>query len=133
MVQLNVTSHALRCVDNAGGLDPYILNTKPQKLMSLKALELRETLLTAKAVKEAQMRVYLEFVATHGEGKGVAYGGKGEGVAAGGEGKDEGGGTAESGFAPEVTASQLTLGRMWDSEISDTEKSESESERKREE
>lgn len=90
--------------------------------MSLKALELRETLLTAKAVKEAQKRAYLEFVATNGKGKGVAYGGKGKSVADGGEGKGEGVGTAESGFAPEVTASQLTLGRMWDSEISDAEK-----------
>ena len=57
MVQLNVTTHALRCVDRAGGLDNYILNTKPQKLMSNKALELRAELLEAKGAGKAAAMV----------------------------------------------------------------------------
>jgi ribosomal protein L28 len=50
MVQLNVTTHALRCIDKAGGLDYYVLNTHPQKLKSTSALRLRDRILEAKGV-----------------------------------------------------------------------------------
>ncbi|KAK9831689.1 hypothetical protein WJX74_006275 [Apatococcus lobatus] len=34
MVSLKVTTHALRCIDKAGGLDNYILQSSPNKLQS---------------------------------------------------------------------------------------------------
>jgi large subunit ribosomal protein L28 len=40
MVSVVVTSHALRCIDKAGGLDNYI--TKTYKMSSVGALELRQ-------------------------------------------------------------------------------------------
>ena len=48
MIQLNVTTHALRSVDKAGGLDAYILSTPPRKLKSISGMRLRERLMEAK-------------------------------------------------------------------------------------
>eukprot|EP00039_Didymoeca_costata_P015017 m.248847 g.248847 ORF g.248847 m.248847 type:complete len:164 (+) comp16137_c2_seq3:87-578(+) len=42
--ELNVTPHALRCIDKAGGFDNYILGSKDDKLDSTIALELKERL-----------------------------------------------------------------------------------------
>ena len=41
LVSVNVTAHALRCIDKAGGLDAYLLNTRPKDLLSNKAMEIR--------------------------------------------------------------------------------------------
>lgn len=43
-----VTTKALRCIKKAGGLDAYILRTKPEDLQSQFALELREKITAAK-------------------------------------------------------------------------------------
>lgn len=45
---MRVTTHALRCMDKAGGLDEYILNTRDQDLKSVFALELKQRLKEAK-------------------------------------------------------------------------------------
>ena len=44
-IYLRVTSNTLRCIDKAGGLDNYVLNTKEKDLNSDVALELRERIL----------------------------------------------------------------------------------------
>ncbi|EEH55569.1 uncharacterized protein MICPUCDRAFT_60375 [Micromonas pusilla CCMP1545] len=56
LVRVNVTTYALRWIDKAGGLDAYLLNTTPQKLMSYKALELRKRVLDAKGIKESEWK-----------------------------------------------------------------------------
>ena len=33
MIPIQVTSHALRCIDKAGGLDNYVLNTRAEKMV----------------------------------------------------------------------------------------------------
>lgn len=48
MIPLNVTTNALRWIDKAGGLDNYVLNTPPQKLLSTSGMALRERILAAK-------------------------------------------------------------------------------------
>lgn len=40
-----MTSNTLRCIDKAGGLDYYVLNTKEKDLNSDVALRLREQIL----------------------------------------------------------------------------------------
>ena len=52
MVRLRVTTHALRCVEKAGGLDRYILDTPERKLDSAVAMDLRETIRKALADKQ---------------------------------------------------------------------------------
>ena len=47
MIPIQVTSHALRCIDKAGGLDNYVLNTRAEKMMSTKGLELKEKMMRA--------------------------------------------------------------------------------------
>ena len=47
MIPIQVTSHALRCIDKAGGLDNYVLNTRAEKMMSTKGLELKEKIMRA--------------------------------------------------------------------------------------
>mgnify|MGYP006225167933 FL=1 len=47
LVSVNVTAHALRCIDKAGGLDAYLLNTRPKDLMSNKAMEIRREIAAA--------------------------------------------------------------------------------------
>ena len=42
MIPIQVTSHALRCIDKAGGLDNYVLNTRAEKMVSAKGLIERE-------------------------------------------------------------------------------------------
>ena len=44
-IGLRVTSNTLRCIDKAGGLDYYVLNTKEKDLNSDVALRLREQIL----------------------------------------------------------------------------------------
>ena len=44
----SVTTNALRWIDKAGGLDNYVLNTPPQKLLSTSGMALRERILAAK-------------------------------------------------------------------------------------
>ncbi|CBK24600.2 uncharacterized protein [Blastocystis hominis] len=44
-IGLRVTSNTLRCIDKAGGLDYYVLNTKDKDLNSDVALRLREEIL----------------------------------------------------------------------------------------
>ncbi|KAK9818165.1 hypothetical protein WJX72_008080 [[Myrmecia] bisecta] len=41
MLRLRVTPHALRCIDKAGGLDSYLLNTPDKKLQSDVGMALR--------------------------------------------------------------------------------------------
>jgi hypothetical protein len=38
----NFTTHAMRCIDKAGGFDNYILNTKDSKLHSRAAIDLKK-------------------------------------------------------------------------------------------
>jgi ribosomal protein L28 len=47
MVSVQVTAHALRCIDKAGGLDNYVLNTSAEKMASLKGLELKDKMMRA--------------------------------------------------------------------------------------
>ena len=47
MVSVQVTAHALRCIDKAGGLDNYVLNTSAEKMASLKGMELKEKMMRA--------------------------------------------------------------------------------------
>ena len=47
MVPMQVTAHALKCIDKAGGLDNYVLNTPVAKMMSLKGMELKEKMTRA--------------------------------------------------------------------------------------
>ena len=44
---MQVTAHALKCIDKAGGLDNYVLNTPVAKMMSLKGMELKEKMTRA--------------------------------------------------------------------------------------
>eukprot|EP01098_Paradermamoeba_levis_P002244 TRINITY_DN12642_c0_g1_i1.p1 TRINITY_DN12642_c0_g1~~TRINITY_DN12642_c0_g1_i1.p1 ORF type:complete len:203 (-),score=84.28 TRINITY_DN12642_c0_g1_i1:152-733(-) len=43
-LRLRITTKALRCIDKAGGLDPYLLTTTDQKLVSQKAIQLKNIL-----------------------------------------------------------------------------------------
>ena len=54
-LQLNFTTHALRCIDKAGGFDNYILNTKTSKLKSRKANELKKLMQKVQGCKQAGM------------------------------------------------------------------------------
>ena len=54
MVPMQVTAHALKCIDKAGGLDNYVLNTPVAKMMSLKGMELKEKM--PRAVSEERRR-----------------------------------------------------------------------------
>ncbi|KAL4448563.1 hypothetical protein ABPG75_005782 [Micractinium tetrahymenae] len=45
MVQLRVTTAALRNIDKAGGIDAYIMNTPDSKLQSDAAVELRQRMI----------------------------------------------------------------------------------------
>mmetsp|Transcript_50327 Transcript_50327/g.69848 ORF Transcript_50327/g.69848 Transcript_50327/m.69848 type:complete len:130 (-) Transcript_50327:70-459(-) len=44
--QLKFTTHAMRCIDKAGGFDNYILNTKDAKLDSKLAVSLKQEMLS---------------------------------------------------------------------------------------
>ena len=48
---MRVTTHAMRCVEKAGGLDRYLLDTPVKKLQSELAVELRAKI--AEALKVA--------------------------------------------------------------------------------
>ena len=54
MVPMQVTAHALKCIDKAGGLDNYVLNTPVAKMMSLKGMELKEKM--TRALSEERRR-----------------------------------------------------------------------------
>lgn len=41
-VSYKFTTHAMRCIDKAGGFDNYILNTKDSKLHSKTAIDLKK-------------------------------------------------------------------------------------------
>ncbi|KAK3239856.1 hypothetical protein CYMTET_50252 [Cymbomonas tetramitiformis] len=45
--KLNVTTHALRCIDKAGGLDKYLLNTTDKDLNSLRGQQIRKKIQSA--------------------------------------------------------------------------------------
>ena len=49
----NFTTHAMRCIDKAGGFDNYILNTKASKLKSNSAIQLKNIMMKVKERKEA--------------------------------------------------------------------------------
>merc|ERR1719199_914545 len=42
VIPLKVTTHALRCIDNKGGLDNYLLKTKDEDIASIRGLELKK-------------------------------------------------------------------------------------------
>lgn len=44
-IRFRVTAHALRCIDKAGGLDNYLVNTSDEKLDSDVALVWRQRIL----------------------------------------------------------------------------------------
>jgi len=52
-VQYKFTTHAMRCIDKAGGFDNYILNTKDSKLVSNAAIRLKSLMLQIKKKREA--------------------------------------------------------------------------------
>ena len=54
MVPMQVTAHALKCIDKVGGLDNYVLNTPVAKMMSLKGMELKEKM--TRALSEERRR-----------------------------------------------------------------------------
>ena len=56
MVGMNVTTSALRWIDKAGGLDNYLLNTKPAKLASALGMEYRRVLLEVQEEQAAQQQ-----------------------------------------------------------------------------
>lgn len=56
MVPMQVTAHALKCIDKAGGLDNYVLNTPVAKMMSLKGMELKEKMTRAALSSERRRR-----------------------------------------------------------------------------
>eukprot|EP01006_Ploeotia_vitrea_P023372 TRINITY_DN55826_c0_g1_i1.p2 TRINITY_DN55826_c0_g1~~TRINITY_DN55826_c0_g1_i1.p2 ORF type:complete len:169 (+),score=67.04 TRINITY_DN55826_c0_g1_i1:69-509(+) len=57
-VSVRVTTHAMRCIDRAGGLDNYVLLTKKQKLTDGLAVELREEMEEAVRGDDKWMAVY---------------------------------------------------------------------------
>eukprot|EP00223_Ostreococcus_mediterraneus_P005138 CAMPEP_0174587944 /NCGR_PEP_ID=MMETSP0929-20130131/33564_1 /TAXON_ID=548131 ORGANISM="Ostreococcus mediterraneus, Strain clade-D-RCC2572" /NCGR_SAMPLE_ID=MMETSP0929 /ASSEMBLY_ACC=CAM_ASM_000573 /LENGTH=134 /DNA_ID=CAMNT_0015770027 /DNA_START=8 /DNA_END=412 /DNA_ORIENTATION=+ len=61
MIPMRVTTHALRCIDKAGGLDEYILNTRDQDLKSVFALELKSRLRMARAEARADTRSVVDY------------------------------------------------------------------------
>ena len=61
MIPMRVTTHALRCIDKAGGLDEYILNTRDQDLKSVFALELKSRLRMALAEARADTRSVVDY------------------------------------------------------------------------
>lgn len=48
-VGLNVTTHTLRCVDKAGGLDNYLLSLKKESDLGVKGLKARDRIVEALA------------------------------------------------------------------------------------
>ncbi|TMW61206.1 hypothetical protein Poli38472_013669 [Pythium oligandrum] len=46
-VGLNVTTHTLRCIDKAGGLDNYLLSLKTERELGVKGLAARNRILEA--------------------------------------------------------------------------------------
>mmetsp|Transcript_25559 Transcript_25559/g.35268 ORF Transcript_25559/g.35268 Transcript_25559/m.35268 type:complete len:128 (-) Transcript_25559:184-567(-) len=59
-LRLHVTCHALRCIDNKGGLDNYLLRTDDSELASAKAISLKKELQTIVADRQAHMKELLE-------------------------------------------------------------------------
>jgi large subunit ribosomal protein L28 len=53
-VRLRVTTHALRCIDKAGGLDAYLLNTRKEKLDSQVGVKLKRYLQVVKSAQEPE-------------------------------------------------------------------------------
>mmetsp|Transcript_9137 Transcript_9137/g.21676 ORF Transcript_9137/g.21676 Transcript_9137/m.21676 type:complete len:132 (-) Transcript_9137:49-444(-) len=49
-IRVRVTAHALRCIDQAGGLDNYLTQTRPDKLGSEVALKWRARILQTRQV-----------------------------------------------------------------------------------
>lgn len=48
-VGLNVTTHTLRCIDKAGGLDNYLLGVKKESELGVKGLKARDRIADALA------------------------------------------------------------------------------------
>lgn len=46
-VGLNVTTHTLRCIDKAGGLDNYLLSIKDERDLGVKGLKARDRIVDA--------------------------------------------------------------------------------------
>eukprot|EP00976_Prorocentrum_cordatum_P100133 1192106-Prorocentrum_minimum.AAC.4 len=42
VIPMSVTTHALRCIDNKGGLDNYLLKTKDEDIASIRGIELKK-------------------------------------------------------------------------------------------
>ena len=53
-IRFSVTTHALRCIDKAGGLDKYILQTPPEKLNSATGEAARARILEALEEQQQQ-------------------------------------------------------------------------------
>ncbi|DBA02242.1 TPA: hypothetical protein N0F65_007652 [Lagenidium giganteum] len=53
-VGLNVTTHTLRCIDKAGGLDNYLLSIKKEQDLGIKGLQARNRILEALQQVESQ-------------------------------------------------------------------------------
>lgn len=64
---MRVTTHALRCMDKAGGLDEYILKTRDEDLKSVFALELKSRLRMVKAETRARTEAGVDYGAEAGE------------------------------------------------------------------
>ncbi len=63
-MRLSTTTHALRAIDLAGGIDNYILGTKPETLNSIQGEQVRKRLLdtlgTAGPQRVASVRLMLK-------------------------------------------------------------------------
>ncbi|XP_031575442.1 uncharacterized protein LOC116309048 [Actinia tenebrosa] len=56
-VSYNFTTHAMRCIDKAGGFDNYILNTKDSKLHSRAAIDLKKLMNKVLVCKNEGMEI----------------------------------------------------------------------------
>lgn len=54
-VGLNVTTHTLRCIDKAGGLDNYLLSVKKESELGVKGLKARDRIAEALANASASV------------------------------------------------------------------------------
>ena len=54
-MRFEFSTHALRCIDKAGGFDNYIINTKDKWLHSRAAIELKKLMLEVLKCKEQGM------------------------------------------------------------------------------
>lgn len=53
MLRFRMTTHAIRCIKKAGGIDQYLLKTKESEIKFPKALKLKEEIVAVRATQRA--------------------------------------------------------------------------------